>query len=116
MQKGAPAYKNLPTTTEEKRDYAIKHFKNDIKLHFEKEERLYQSIFHYPELQILIEIILNDHRKLTRLFTELETSVTLERLDEVGLLLERHIRTEERELFPMMEKICTSEELAGGLE
>ncbi len=111
MQKNAPAYKGLPDTVDGKRDYAVELFNKDIRPHFEKEEKLYNSVFHYPELQAQLSAIFSEHRELIRLFEGLKHKVDAEALHEAGTLLEKHIRTEERELFPLMEKVCTEDEL-----
>ncbi|RYG52120.1 MAG: hemerythrin domain-containing protein [Chitinophagaceae bacterium] len=111
LQKDAPAYKDLPDTIEGKRDYAIELFDKDIRPHFEKEEKLYNAILHYPELHEPLRKILQEHKELILLFAGLKQRVSSEDLHHAGALLEKHIRFEERELFPLMEKVCTEEEL-----
>ncbi len=113
LQKDAPAYKGLPSTQDEKREYAIRHFDSHIKPHFLKEEKLYHSLLHYERLQTHITQVLNDHQLLERLFDNIREAATGEDLHALGVLLEKHIRFEERELFPLMEIVCTPDELAG---
>lgn len=111
MQKNAPAYKDLPDTVDGKRAYAIELFNKDIRPHFVKEEKLYHAVFHYPELQDMLTTIFAEHKELIRLFEGLSQHADADMLNQAGALLEKHIRTEERELFPLMEKVCTEEEL-----
>lgn len=113
IQKNAPAYKGLPETPEGKRNYAAELFDREIRPHFEKEERLYRSIYRYQELQPLLSRIFEEHKQLTQMFESLKTGFSEDMLHNAGELLEKHIRTEERELFPLMESVCTDEELAG---
>ena len=53
----------------------------------------------------LIDELLRDHQRLRELLNRLaEETVMAKTLFDAGDLLERHIRREERELFPLFEK------------
>ena len=114
LKKGAPKYKGMPTTLEEKKNYTISFYNNELKKHFEDEEKiLFPFVKNKNEDvdKLIVEIIF-EHRKMESLIIELETADQLENvLDELGWLLEKHIRKEERELFVEIEKLLSEEEL-----
>jgi hemerythrin-like domain-containing protein len=57
--------------------------------------------------------VLVDHVEIRSLAVELEEKqATPERLQELGEKLDRHIRHEERSLFPLIEKTLSDAELA----
>ncbi|MGB5287565.1 MAG: hemerythrin domain-containing protein, partial [Ignavibacteriaceae bacterium] len=62
--------------------------------------------------KMIMEII-SEHRKMETLIKDLEVTNQIENvLDELGCLLEKHIRKEERELFPAIEESLTESELS----
>lgn len=77
-----------------------------LERHFRAEE---QILFPFisslaPESQPLIEELLKEHEQLREYSRRLEEESAIARLlFDVGDLLERHIRLEERELFPLFE-------------
>lgn len=87
--------------------YADWFFKNSLLAHFNIEEE-----FIFPLLgndHDLVKKALTDHRRLKRLFedsTDIKKSLSL--LEEE---LEKHIRFEERILFPAIEEMATEKEL-----
>ena len=111
LQKNAPEYKGLPSDVEGKRKYAIDLYLSEIRSHFEKEENILRSVDHYEVLRPLIIEIFEEHNQLSRMFELLMKSGDKDELDQLGLLLEKHIRKEERQLFPLMEETCTLQEL-----
>ena len=114
LKTSAPDYKGLPTTLEGKIKYALKLFDSVLINHFAAEEKLLQlaSNFH-ADINILTDEIIYEHKQLTSLFTNLKNvRVTYTELDELGCLLEVHIRKEERVLFPLLEKHCSSQILS----
>jgi Hemerythrin HHE cation binding domain len=111
IKNDGPQYKGLPETTEGKREFALKLFSKNIRPHFEKEEALLKQVTHYHEsIASLAAVIINEHRQIETLFARLENdSETASILDETGVLLEAHIRKEERELFPAIQQYCPEE-------
>lgn len=111
LQKDAPIYRSLPQTLEDKSMYAKDFFYQKLKDHFIKEEKIFGII--QPMLcsfNLLITEIIEEHTLLFALVNSLENSISLsEDLDKLGKTLEQHIRKEERILFPLMEKYCSSE-------
>jgi iron-sulfur cluster repair protein YtfE (RIC family) len=114
IKKGAPEYKGLPTTIEGKIEYTISFYNSSLKNHFKDEEEiLFPAVIgKSDEIDKLISDIVAEHRKLENLIIELNKTKQSEiTLDELGLLLENHIRKEEREVFPVIEKVLSVSEL-----
>ena len=75
--------------------------------HFKAEEEVLFPLMRscIPEGDSLIENLSEEHRQIRRMTARLESSANLSKgLFDLGDLLERHIRREERELFPLFEK------------
>ena len=93
----------LKERTNEVRDFVSRK----LELHFKAEEEilfpLMRSCIH--ESDSLIENLSKEHRQIRRMAARLENSANRSKgLFDLGDLLERHIRREERELFPLFEK------------
>ncbi|UFH47841.1 hemerythrin domain-containing protein [Flavobacterium galactosidilyticum] len=90
------------------KNYADWFFTNHLVPHFELEEKYIFTIL--DQKNEFVKQALTDHRRLKRLFSE---TTNLEK--SLGLIeeeLEKHIRFEERILFPEVQKEATSEQLA----
>jgi hemerythrin-like domain-containing protein len=111
LKKDAPAYKGLPTLPAEKLIYAVKFYKDNLQTHFNKEEGLLAKVRQYhAEIEKLTVEIIDEHQQLTNLFNNIEKENSLiNSLDELGNLLESHIRKEERVLFPLIQQYCPEE-------
>jgi len=114
LKKDAPQYKGMPSTLEGKKEYTLTFYKTELKKHFEDEEKI---LFPFvksknEDVDKLIEEIISEHRNMESLIKELHETDQLENvLDELGWLLEKHIRKEERELFVEIEKVLSEDEL-----
>jgi len=114
LKKGAPQYKGMPSTLESKKEYAIAFYKSELVKHFADEEEILFPFVAGKNSGIdkLILEIISEHRKMEIMVKNLEDSHNLEDLlDELGNLLETHIRKEERELFVEIEKALSEDEL-----
>jgi hemerythrin-like domain-containing protein len=114
LKKGASQYKGMPSTLEDKKDYTISFYKNELKKHFEDEKKiLFPFVKNKNEdIDKLIVEIMSEHRKMESLIVELSKADQLENmLNELGWLLEKYIRKEERELFVEIEKVLSKDEL-----
>ncbi|HEX3072940.1 MAG TPA: hemerythrin domain-containing protein [Ignavibacteriales bacterium] len=114
VKKNAPDYQNLPKDIPGKIDYAKKFYHSDLSLHFKKEENaLFPAVKGKDkELDELIRTLIAEHLKITHLVFDLDESGNAPAvLDELGHLLEDHIRKEERKLFPLIESNFNDEEL-----
>ncbi len=111
VKKNAPVYKGLPETVEGKKDYALAMFCNHLLPHFKKEEAILQQVEGcHQSIDRLAGIIIEEHKELVVLFSQLESDPdTASVLDKTGYLLESHIRKEERELFPLIQEYCSEE-------
>lgn len=98
---------NKNIDTERIWQYANWFFKTHLIPHFNMEEK---HIFTFlDDKNDLNKKALADHRRLKRLFSETEKDAnTLSKIEEE---LERHIRFEERVLFPEIQKKATEEQL-----
>jgi mannose-6-phosphate isomerase-like protein (cupin superfamily) len=81
--------------------------------HFrEEEETLFPLVAAFDEARPLLVEALLDHQHLHALVAELQRSADVRgAMREIGELLEAHVRREERELFPLIERLA-----AGRLE
>ena len=114
IKKGAPQYKGMPSTVEGKRDYTIQFYNSELNRHFANEEEiLFPAVKNKnAELDRKIAEIISEHRKMETLIRDLEKTDRFENvLDELGYLLEKHIRKEERELFVRIEEVLNENEL-----
>lgn len=114
IKKGSPRYKNLPIATEGKKDYSIKFYKDKLIKHFEDEEKILFPVVNGKDDEIdnLIEEIITEHKKIKQLVNLLDSDEDVENtLDELGRILESHIRKEERNLFIKIQAILTKDEL-----
>lgn len=111
LKKGAPAYKDMPADEEGKISYARQQFEREIKTHFEKEELMLDKVKDCNEaISRLADEIRNEHKELAALFLSLDSEMNrVERMDELGRVLEDHIRKEERVLFPLLQQHCSAD-------
>jgi iron-sulfur cluster repair protein YtfE (RIC family) len=114
IKRGSPKYKNMPDTTEGKKDYLIRFYKDELIKHFEDEEKILFPMVRgkKDEIDNLFEEIITEHKKIKQLINQLETDEDVENtLDELGHILESHIRKEERILFGKIQEVLTEDEL-----
>jgi hemerythrin-like domain-containing protein len=114
LQGNAPPYKGLPQDTDGKAVYALEYYANELREHFEDEEKVFQRLKGINgSLDAMITAILREHAELHRLFGEVKAHPRpADHLDTVGRALEKHVRREERELFPLIEQVCSDDLLA----
>lgn len=109
LQKDAPPYKNLPSDVKEKATYATAKYHTDLTSHFLAEEvsLLEQVRGINKTMDVLIGEIYAEHKELCSLFESIPVSTNLEEdLHSLGCALEKHIRKEERILFPLIQDSC----------
>jgi CheY-like chemotaxis protein/hemerythrin-like domain-containing protein len=95
----------------------LQSFREELSPHFASEEEVLFPALRaaLPEQRDLIERLLRDHRALAAKIIALPMIPATERrtaLAEIGRLLQDHIRTEERILFPACEAGCAPNVLA----
>jgi len=113
LKKNAPAYAGLPDTVADKATYAQQLFQNSIQKHFEQEEAMLELARDCDaEINAIAAEIKREHRELTALFQLLETTTDLTgTMNTLAVALEKHIRKEERILFPLLQLHCSDEQL-----
>jgi len=122
VKKDAPHYKGLPTDPSGKLQYAIETFNNELLLHFSDEENFLFSAVKgkSDEIDNLIDELTEGHKYFNEKISSLNgwipttnnDSDLIEKLDEFGKKLERHIRKEERILFNLIQEILSEDELS----
>ncbi len=110
LQKGAPVFKGLPADIAGKAAYARQFYRDELIPHFMAEENMVllniKGTSH--QLDTLAEDIIREHKLLKLLFEMMPGADHLEdHLDSLGFALEKHIRKEERELFPLIQSTCS---------
>ena len=114
IKKDAPIYNGLPKDLIGKMNYAKEVYTDDLVQHFKDEEEL---VFPFlkeknKEVDKLISEILNEHILLKQKILALDkNSDLINQLDEIGNLLDGHIRKEERILFEKAQLLLNEEEL-----
>lgn len=117
IKKDAPAYKGLPTDTEGKRKHVLKTFEKDLAPHFYIEEEILFDFLKEKkdlpdDIRKMIREIKEEHAKIGQLVEEIEEMDNpIPPMDDLGHLLQSHIRKEERELFQMIQDYLGEEEL-----
>lgn len=114
LKKNAPNLKSIPGDLQEKANYAIKFFNQDLKKHFQEEEEV---LFSYvsgrdKEIDKMIPQLISEHRILENMFSSIDRHKTnSDQLAAIGDKLRAHIRKEERYLFEQIQKHFSDEEL-----
>jgi len=86
---------------------------NELEAHFQHEERtIFAVIFkNYKEHIPFATALLKEHGLIRMLIMQMKPETAKEDLGNFGLLLKTHTRLEEHELFPIIEKSFSDEEL-----
>ena len=97
----------------ERAEKVIRFFESDLKTHFKAEEEIvFPAMSGIEDSRATIDQVVDEHRNLERLVHRLRKARELQLaplLREFADLLEAHIRTEERVLFPRYELYVSSE-------
>jgi len=108
----APAIKGYPTEISAKISYALMFYQNELLPHFEIEERLWNYVAPKSKaLTELIAVMTTERAQLNESFSVLADDQSEENLNSMGLLLETHIRKEERALFQQIQEDLSENEL-----
>lgn len=114
LKKDGPNFKDLPSDDEGKRNYTISFYKTDLAKHFQfEEEILFPFVNKQSDLlkEQTVQLI-SEHKKLKSMIQKLSTPGNVETLlDRIGMLLEKHIRFEERVYFQKVQEIFPDNEL-----
>lgn len=110
LKEDAPLFPKLPSTLAEKAKYAYHEFETLIKNHFAIEERKLFPLLGgiNPSIDTLLHVLIDDHAELIFRFDKLAGEVNQKHaLHEIAILLEQHVRTEERLLFEEVQDALT---------
>jgi len=114
LKKDGPNFKDLPADDEGKRTYTLSFYKKEMAVHFRQEEEILFA-FVYKQSDLLKEetaLLIDEHKKIKNLIHQLPTTGNLAKvLDKIGMLLEKHIRFEERVYFQKVQEIFSEKEL-----
>ena len=103
----APDYPKLPNDILGKIKYAVSVYSSILKPHIDfEEEELFPLISGVSEeIDQLIYMLQDDHTEIENLFQKIQGEANQAWLmDELGKLIEQHVRQEERELFELIQK------------
>jgi iron-sulfur cluster repair protein YtfE (RIC family) len=111
LQKDAPLYKDLPADPEGKAQYAMNFYDEELVKHFIQEEKIVPLVSTLnPQLDTMLETMVEEHAVLHQLFRLVPEAIDLpSHLDTLGKSLEKHVRKEEREIFPLIQQSCSPE-------
>ena len=96
--------------------YVVRFYDEDLAPHFEAEEKILFPLArkHIHDPRDIIDRLLAEHEKMRSMidsFRRPEPKTLESTLKEFGTILEKHIRCEERELFPLCEETIPPKEL-----
>lgn len=114
IKKNAPKFKNLPNDLEGKKNYTINFYENDLLHHFYLEENIILPAVkgRNKEIDKLFEEIIIEHKNIENAVESLKENINIEnKLDEIGILLQNHIRKEEQILFENIQKELSENDL-----
>ena len=105
-KKNAPVVKGYPTKIEEKIDYALRFYQQEIIPHFEKEQRLiFDAVKEKSEkIDTLIGDLQEERKQLDTFFKALnDNPANIELFHKIGAYIEAHVRKEERVFFQTLQ-------------
>lgn len=114
-KKNAPEFKNLPNDVDGKIKYAEEAWNDELEDHFRKEEEILFPAARGKKKEIddLMDELLKEHVRIKNLIFSLkDAGDKQEKLHELSQAMDKHIRTEERQLFEMIQEALSEEELA----
>lgn len=114
LKRNAPTFLNLPNDLVGKMNYAKEMYHKELEHHFKDEE---EFVFPFimnkdSELDELINEIIDEHIILKEKIFSLNDNPKLsDQLNEIGIVLENHVRKEERILFEKTQQLLSEETL-----
>lgn len=112
LKKGSPRFQGYPTDVEGKYTYALQFFQQQLKGHILKEEQVLFPNIQGLEARIdeLIEELKTHHTEIFSKFEKWQTvTPDVNELNEMGIFLEKHVRTEERQLFTWLQQVASED-------
>jgi iron-sulfur cluster repair protein YtfE (RIC family) len=115
IRKGAPKYRGLPEDPDGKKEYVIRFFETHLKDHFLKEENILFAFCRgrNETTDALMVELTAEHRLIEGLVQKTESvNDATELLNDLGILMEVHVRKEERILFQQLQEMLTAEDFS----
>ncbi len=109
-----------PRSNSARKQIALKTFLDVMRIHtFSEEETIYQRMRSLPLFRMKILEAIHEHKIVSTLADELETlrnfghwtADMAAKAKVLAEIMERHLRAEEKNIFPMMKKFFSSSEL-----
>ena len=93
--------------------YIIYVWENTLQHHFIREEKtINPNLENRPEGKVLVERMMAEHLIFNKLIRRIKSNAKgTDAIGKFAELLNKHIRFEERDLFPLLEKTATNKEL-----
>ncbi|HKK77503.1 MAG TPA: hemerythrin domain-containing protein [Saprospiraceae bacterium] len=106
LKSDVPNYKGLPDDIPGKVAFAKTEYEQRLKTHFEREESWLIPLCQgkNKNLREMAQRIHEEHNQIREKITQLNEQSTPETLDQLGRLIESHIRFEEREWFQALQE------------
>lgn len=113
---GRPMMAGWPNTPTDQAGFVARFYDEHLKKHFEAEEH---ALFppaseHVPSSHSIVQELLHEHRTIEKYIAQFRTvseENSAEALQQFAVLLEEHIRKEDRVLFPLLEREASPEVL-----
>ena len=110
----SPEYNGMPTTDAGKAELVLERWESELNPHFNLEEKVLIPLVENKSrrLKELCKRIILEHKQIGNLIGKISEDVELEStLNEFGLLLDNHVRLEEREWFEEIQNSLSNEEM-----
>ena len=113
LKKNVPDYRGMPTTLEGKIAYLHDAFHAELQPHIKKEEAVLLPLVreHAPSLGHMCDMLTDEHQQIQEhilavisLQPPFDETALREQLNTIGLLLEQHVRMEERMFFQRIQQ------------
>ena len=93
------------------RDFCQYFWEKDLQHHFELEEKNLSPFSSYVELREGIGRMIEEHAFIRKFFTNPDILNEYSIFDQLQQFLDKHIRFEERELFPLIQIVISEKEM-----
>lgn len=105
-KENAPKVKGYPTESEDKINYALSFYKEELTAHFKLEQlKLFDFYINKDkEVDLLIKELIAERSEINNLFQSLSVNRKETTLHQLGELLEKHVRKEERKFFQLVQQ------------
>ena len=106
VKENAPEVKGYPTETQAKINYALSFYKEELTAHFKLEQiNLFDFYLNKDkEVDVIIKELIAERTEINNLFQSLSVNKKEATLHQLGELLEKHVRKEERIFFQLLQQ------------